>query len=221
MARLDSIVEGLDFLLAHYKEWGITSIAIPPLGCGEGQLEWRIVGPTLYRYFSKMDIPVELYAHTTPLTEELQPQFLSGHEVYKNTIPDPKWIPAGWVILVEIIKRLEDEPYKQHSSIGKTIFQKIAYVASKAGVDTKLDFQQASYGPYSADSKKMYYQDLLIMVYSLKHIWGKCMPLNLVQLMKMLERLMQMKSKQRMISSKKLLISLFDSIQSKLKLLPL
>jgi len=49
-------------LVLHYKEWGITSLAIPPLGCGQGQLEWDTVGPILTHYLSLMDIPVEIYA---------------------------------------------------------------------------------------------------------------------------------------------------------------
>src|SRR3989304_7425692 len=41
VTRLDDIVQGLEFLSRHYKEWGITSLAVPPLGCGEGRLERR------------------------------------------------------------------------------------------------------------------------------------------------------------------------------------
>ena len=52
----------------HYKEWGITSIAMPPLGCGNGQLEWKVVGPIIYYYLKKMDIEVELYAPDNTLT---------------------------------------------------------------------------------------------------------------------------------------------------------
>jgi len=48
----------LKYLGRHYRDWGIPSLAVPPLGCGQGQLEWRVVGPTLYRYFSRLDIPV-------------------------------------------------------------------------------------------------------------------------------------------------------------------
>ncbi|MDO9349856.1 MAG: macro domain-containing protein, partial [Deltaproteobacteria bacterium] len=76
VANLKSIIEGLKYLLSHYEEWGIQSLAVPPLGCGQGQLEWRIVGPTLYRLLSKMDIPVELYAPYGTPHEELQPEFL-------------------------------------------------------------------------------------------------------------------------------------------------
>ena len=61
-SNLADIEKGLQYLFEHYTEWGTTSIAVPALGCGAGQLEWRIVGPVLYQYLSKMDIPVELYA---------------------------------------------------------------------------------------------------------------------------------------------------------------
>ena len=39
VSKVNDIERGLDYLLAHYKEWRVTSIAIPPLGCGNGQLE--------------------------------------------------------------------------------------------------------------------------------------------------------------------------------------
>src|SRR5262245_14784245 len=60
VSKIEDIVRGLGFLEQHYREWGITSIAVPPLGCGYGQLEWRVVGPTLNRHLKRLDIPVEL-----------------------------------------------------------------------------------------------------------------------------------------------------------------
>ena len=79
-------MKGLKYLLQHYKEWGITSLAVPPLGCGQGQLEWKIVGPTLYRFLNQLDIPVELYApHGTP-HEELRPEFLDQKEDIKPAV---------------------------------------------------------------------------------------------------------------------------------------
>lgn len=38
-SRLANIEAGLDYFVKHYAEWGITSIAFPPLGCGNGGLE--------------------------------------------------------------------------------------------------------------------------------------------------------------------------------------
>jgi hypothetical protein len=52
-------------------------IAIPPLGCGNGQLEWKTVGPLIYRYANQMDIPTELYAPFGTPPKELTLDFLS------------------------------------------------------------------------------------------------------------------------------------------------
>ena len=72
VSHLSDIVAGLEYLEGHYHEWEITSLAVPALGCGNGQLEWRIVGPTLYRYLSRFDIPVELYAPYGTPKEEIE-----------------------------------------------------------------------------------------------------------------------------------------------------
>ncbi len=146
--KLDDIVRGLDYLVAHYKEWGIVSLAVPPLGCGQGQLEWRIVGPTLYHYLSQMRISVELYAPYGTPALELQHDFLQSSEM-----PAPKWIKPAWVAVVEIVRRLEEQPH--HRPIGHTVFQKIAYVATEMGLPTGLEYGQGSYGPFSPDLKKL------------------------------------------------------------------
>src|SRR3990172_11331207 len=122
VTNLADIERGLQYLHNHYKEWGITSMAIPPLGCGEGQLEWRIVGPTLYRFLSQMDILVDLYAPYGTPHEELQSEFLS-EAAQTPTMPKPQWVQPGWVALVEILRRLEEQPY--HWPVGRITFQKI------------------------------------------------------------------------------------------------
>lgn len=153
VSRIEDIVKGLKYLLQHYKEWGITSLAVPPLGCGQGQLEWKIVGPTLYRYISQLDIPVELYApHGTP-HEELQPEFLDQEIDIKPTEPGlaPERVKPAWVALVEILSRLEQEPY--HWPVGRTTFQKIAYISTQEGLPTGLHYQKSSFGPFSPELK--------------------------------------------------------------------
>ncbi|MGE5306572.1 MAG: macro domain-containing protein [Alphaproteobacteria bacterium] len=152
VASLEAIVEGLEYLIQHYKEWGITSMAVPPLGCGQGQLEWRIVGPTLYRYLNKMDIDIELFAPYGTPHEELKVEFLVGESAQIVPIaPEREWIKPGWVALVEIVQRLEEQPY--HWPVGRTTFQKIAYVATEEGLPTELHYQKGSYGPFSQEVK--------------------------------------------------------------------
>lgn len=148
VTRLRDIVDGLDYLLEHYKQWGIESLAVPPLGCGQGQLEWRVVGPTLYRYLSKMDISVQLYAPYGTPHEELQTVFLNS-----SPMPQAKWVKPAWVALVEILHRLEEQPY--HWPVGRITFQKIAYVATEEGLPTGLEYKPGSFGPFSPDVKKM------------------------------------------------------------------
>jgi len=152
VARLNDIVRGLEFLFRHYKEWEITSLAVPPLGCGEGQLEWRVVGPTLYRYLSKMEIPVELYAPFGTPHMELQPEFLGGGSPEKESAPRSRIDPA-WVALAEIVRRVENERF--HWPIGRTAFQKLAYIATAEGLPTGLEFRRGSYGPYSDGLKRL------------------------------------------------------------------
>ncbi|HZU42693.1 MAG TPA: macro domain-containing protein [Terriglobales bacterium] len=156
VADLQAIVKGLEYLRENYRQWGITSLAVPPLGCGQGQLEWRIVGPTLFRHLAALDIPVELYApHGTP-HEQLQPSFL-GRLGQKGDLPaampEPQWIRPSWVALVEILRRLEEQPY--HWPVGHTTFQKIAYVATEEGLDTGLQHSKGSYGPFCAEVKRV------------------------------------------------------------------
>lgn len=66
-SKLASIDRGLDYMVAHLNEWGVTSLAIPPLGCGLGNLHWSDVLPRIQRAFAALQIPVEIYMpHDTP-----------------------------------------------------------------------------------------------------------------------------------------------------------
>lgn len=156
VSRLSDIVAGLEYLEKHYHEWGITSLAVPALGCSNGQLEWRVVGPTLYRYLSRFDIPVELYAPYGTPPEEVEPSFLAQTPVSlaSNLAPKDGWkINPAYVGLVEILARIDREPY--HWPVGRTTFQKIAYFATVLGLPTGLQFVRGSYGPFSSDLRPL------------------------------------------------------------------
>jgi uncharacterized protein YwgA/O-acetyl-ADP-ribose deacetylase (regulator of RNase III) len=152
VSRLEDIVHGLEYLEDHYLDWGITSLAVPPLGCGHGQLEWRVVGSTLYRYLKRLAIPVELYAPFGTPHNELQPTFLDSASAAVPVVHDYR-IEPGLIALIEILKRIESEPY--HWPVGRTMFQKIAYFATESGIPTGLTYQRGSYGPYAAHLKQI------------------------------------------------------------------
>ena len=78
VSRLSAIVEGLEYLTKHYREWGVTSLAVPALGCGNGKLDWNVVGPTLYRYLDRLEIPVELFAPAGTPEQQREPTDIPG-----------------------------------------------------------------------------------------------------------------------------------------------
>ena len=79
-ADLEGIAQGLAWLRANYRREGITSLALPALGCGLGQLAWADVGPLMCRTLAELDIPVRVHL---PLegempAEQLTREFLLG-----------------------------------------------------------------------------------------------------------------------------------------------
>ncbi|MDO9099495.1 MAG: macro domain-containing protein [Caldisericota bacterium] len=150
LSRLVDIDAGLSYLVAHYRDWGITSLAVPPLGCGLGGLDWSIVGPTLYQGLSNLDIDVKLYAPTNTPAVQLAPAFLDSSVdvlvAQEGSAPERRITP-DYVVLVEIVHRLENMSY--HWPIGRVMFQKIGYFATTLGVDTGLAYTRGSYGPFA------------------------------------------------------------------------
>ncbi|MEO6390410.1 MAG: macro domain-containing protein [Pyrinomonadaceae bacterium] len=154
VSRLADIERGLQILLEKYREWEVTSLAIPPLGCGNGQLEWKQVGPMIYHYAKQMDIPVEMYAPYGTPPKELTIDFLSAEPAASAKIRSPPTaMNPAWIGLVEILRQIESNPY--HWPVGRIIFQKIAYVATREGLPTGLVYAKGSYGPFSPELKNV------------------------------------------------------------------
>ncbi|MFH1422594.1 MAG: macro domain-containing protein [Planctomycetota bacterium] len=154
ISRISDIEKGLQYLVSHYKEWGITSLAIPPLGCGNGQLEWRVVGPLIYKYVKQMTIPGELYAPYGTNPKQLNADFLekvTNVEAHHRAISALPALQPAWIALIEIVHRIEEQPY--HWRIGRTIFQKIAYVSTREGLPTGFKFEAKSFGPFCKELK--------------------------------------------------------------------
>jgi len=149
-SKLSDIVHGLDYLISHYQEWGIESIALPPLGCGNGGLEWSLVGPIMYQKLSELEIPVEIYAPYGTKQSQLTIDFLS-QKVTSDDIKgkQQKKLNPAWLAILEVVEQLSSQPYAY--PIGRTIFQKIAYILTEQGVDTKFNFMQGSYGPFAQE----------------------------------------------------------------------
>ena len=152
-SRLSDIENGLTYLAERYQAWGVTSLSMPPLGCGNGGLEWAEVGPLIYRKLGDLPIDIDVFApYGTPSTE-LKIDFLAtpAQMSLEGKGRRHEKMNPGWVTLIEVLKELENQPYAP--PVGRTIFQKICYVVTELGVSTGFEFGKGSYGPFSADVK--------------------------------------------------------------------
>ncbi len=152
-SRLTDIERGLDCFAANYTEWGVTSIAFPPLGCGNGGLEWAEVGPLIYGKLHRLPVPIEVYAPYGTPKHELTEEFLGGASQMSLEGKGRKHqrMNPEWVVLVEVLRELGAQPYAP--PVGRVIFQKICYVLTEMGLKTGFEFGKGSYGPFADEVK--------------------------------------------------------------------
>jgi len=63
-SKPEYVLDGLDYLVNHYKEMGITELGLPPLGCGYGGLDYiKFLRPALYEKLADIDLPVSIYLY--------------------------------------------------------------------------------------------------------------------------------------------------------------
>lgn len=133
--RVSDVRNGLKFFVDHVGEWEIESVAFPPLGCGNGGLEWKQVGPLMYSSLKDLEIPVEIYApFGTPagqlkedfLCAEQQIDFLTKGRLRGSVRPE-------WAVVIEVLYRLRRQPYSK--PIGRKLFGSICHIMTNLGLD--------------------------------------------------------------------------------------
>ena len=138
---MEYIEDGLDALAKVIREYGITSIAIPPLGCGNGGLDWMKVRPLIEKKLSELtDVEIILFA---PQHAEDEPEHV--HSSFPMTVPRAM-----------LLKSLNDLERYFDGSFDRISMQKIAYFLQALGVDFKLEFSRNLHGPYSENLKLAY-----------------------------------------------------------------
>ena len=153
-SKLSYIVDGLTWFADNYKELGITSIAFPPLGCGNGGLSWDIVGPVMYSFLKALPIDIEIYAPYGTKKDKLSVTFLEKNLIQNyGEILGSKSVQfnPSWLLILETVKRINERKYVL--AVGRTMMQKIAYILTIQGIKTDFVFKKGSYGPYCADVK--------------------------------------------------------------------
>lgn len=136
-SRIEDIESGLVALVDEVKQRGIKSIAIPPLGCGLGGLDWNDVRPLIERAFKALpDV------HTVVF----EPNDAGPSDKMAKTKEVPKMTP-GRAVLVSLFEKylagLLDP------SISLLEVHKLMYFAQEAGETLRLKYVKAPYGPYA------------------------------------------------------------------------
>lgn len=134
-SRLEYIREGLVDLVTQVRKRGIRSIAIPPLGCGNGGLDWADVRPMIESAFADLpDVQVRLFA---PGDAPAAAQMEVRTEAPRMT--------RGRAAILRLLETYRDLNY----GLSKIEVQKLAYFLQEAGEDLRLKFVKHQYGPYS------------------------------------------------------------------------
>lgn len=132
---IEDIISGLHDLVAIVRKHEIKSIAIPPLGCGNGGLQWAEVQP-LIEEMAKQISEVEVVVYppaSSPMT-------------YSNRIgtTKPNWTRARAMLILLM---------NQYNVSGYTLsmleIQKLCYFLQESGEPLRLNFLKAQFGPYA------------------------------------------------------------------------
>ena len=152
-SRLSYVEDGLNWFVENYEKYGIKSIAFPPLGCGNGGLDWDVVGPVMYQKLNDLPIKIEIYAPYGTNPSKLLDEFLSRRVSEKGVVGNNNLrVNTKWYLILQVVQELNNRKYAL--MVGRTIYQKICYVLTRNGVDTGFVFSKGSYGPYSPQVKE-------------------------------------------------------------------
>ena len=153
-SKLSYIKSGLDWFRNNYQKLGITSVAFPPLGCGNGGLPWSTVGPLMYKMLYDLPIDIEIYAPFGTKPEQLSIEYLKKNSTqFDKELIGVKNISFNkyWLLILYVVQKLNHDQYSLN--VGRTIFQKVCYVLTRACIPTGFHFSEGSYGPYASEVK--------------------------------------------------------------------
>lgn len=134
-SKIEFIREGLADLIEQVQRLGIRSIAIPPLGCGNGGLDWADVRPLIEAAFADLpDVEVKLF----------EPAGAPDPKTMEVRTKAPR-MTSGRAAILKVLDTYRELNY----GLSKIEVQKLAYFLQEAGEPLKLPFVKHQYGPYS------------------------------------------------------------------------
>ncbi|MDA0207706.1 MAG: macro domain-containing protein [Acidobacteria bacterium] len=138
-SRLEWIVDGLADLRQVVAERGIRSIALPPLGCGNGGLDWSVVRPEIEQALGQL-ADVEVWVFEPTRQYQNVAKRTGVRELTPARVLVAEMIRRYWVLGIECTYL---EVQKLCWFLGRSI--------RESGFDDPLDlrFVADKYGPYS------------------------------------------------------------------------
>jgi len=138
------IEDGLKDLAKVIEEYKIKSIAIPPLGCGNGGLKWEKVKPMMDQYLGHLaHIDIQIFEPNDAVKAILQ------QEAVKKAVG---LTPARAMLLYALFK------YEKLGEVASVFSaNKLAYFLQKSGEPMRLQFVPYKYGPYAQAIEKVLY----------------------------------------------------------------
>lgn len=140
-SRIEDIESGLVALVEEIKSRGISSIAVPPLGCGNGGLDWNVVEPMIRQALAPLTgVEILLYSPSGAPPVASMPVHT-----------DPPTITPARALFVKAIEQYEQFSYR----LTLLEIQKLAYFLQEAGEPLRLRYQAGLYGPYADNLNKV------------------------------------------------------------------
>lgn len=144
-ARIGDVAAGLADLVDVLRQFGVESVALPPLGCGNGGLDWSDVQPMIETALTAVDTRVLLYLPGPPPAAELQQT--------RTKRPGMTRVRA---VLLAAFGAYRIDP---SATLTRLVAQKLAYLLQVEGEPLGLDFVKGEFGPY-AETLNFVLQDL-------------------------------------------------------------
>lgn len=140
-SKLEDIKSGLEALVQDVKRLGITSIAVPPLGCGLGGLKWDTVRSLIEKAFSELpDVQVLLYEPAgAPEAKTMPVRTKKPH------------MTVARALFIKLMKQYSEFAYR----LTLLEIQKLAYFLQASGENLKLNYEAGPYGPYAHNLNKV------------------------------------------------------------------
>lgn len=136
-SKLEDIEIGLTAFIEEITQRSIKSVAIPPLGCGNGGLDWNVVKPLIVKACEQIpDVEVILFEPTNQPVSQQTP-------VAANSKKPPMTLARA--LFIQLLERYGESGYE----LTKLEIQKLAYFLQEAGEPLKLRFEKNQFGPYA------------------------------------------------------------------------